>query len=566
MYSYQLSHYQERHDDVDKDRWSFMPMVTQRRPGFKNSFSSCSCESLLEQDICSADLMNDPAIAPHLSRDFNDSCFASDDYDQAPSFLAYKDRFISSSGGDSRTASLVEYGNEFYGDELCGDEFSDNSRRLSSATHNTRLLPDIPVREFSHGLTKSNIGAFRKASASSQRLGRTEPDLTRIKRSVTPTLLADLSFSVENSRGSMVSPTPSLTHSSPSFLSPSDRHSTAESMSSTLVDSSTPPTREGQTSFDQHPLAAYNTPKYDVYAQNYAYLYVNKPLPQPCQTAHELSPRPTTRTSASQKVATPTDHLAHASELIALGETYQKPRQAPPTLLTAPYRSEFDWSDDDGATHGLKQKLKSAATKSFTDLRQVGRQRSDSNRTAAKAEVIQKSTTKTSRQSTRYSSSSNASTIRASQAPYACSTTPKLPTSRPHEDTIQAVAASIKRTLSCRTPTKLRKQPSTKSKTSRKSASTITTSFAGLPIQDAPTPAQRPKLSAKRWNMTVTDNYTSGRPHKMESTEATASATPLAVKQAIKRKTMRQSANGKRSRKISLSRLRNWLRRFKLRR
>ena len=453
-----------------------------------------------------------------------------------------------------------------------------------------RLLPEFPLRENRHGFSKPEITTYRKPSASSQRIRQVEPNLTRNKRSVTPTLLEALVFSVEDPRQSLTSPTPSLIYSSPSFSPSSARHSVAESMSSTLVNCSTIDMDEGRPTFNQCTLLADAASKRESYPQNHAYLYINKPLPQPHKTSDHRAPGLTTRNSASLNTTTHIKDQAPLSELITVGDTYQKPRQAPPTPTTQPYRSEFDWSDDDGASNGLKQKFKSVATKSFTDLRHVGRQRSDSNRrltavngSKPKAVVLPKGTAKTARQSARYSSGSNTSTIRASETTYTRSATPKCSTSRAYEGQIQSVAASIKRTISCRTPVKLRKQPSTKSRMSRKSADcvgTTTAPFAGSMNRDTPAQGQRPELPGKRWNMTVADNYTVNRPYKMASSsalpspalsyraapEATAGAAPLRVKQNTKRKNKKQSANGKKGTKISLSRLRNWLRRFKLRR
>ena len=594
MYSRDLSHDREYNGHVDHNQWSIISRTTHHRQRFHNTLSSTSYESLLEQHIPSADLMSEPDFAPHLSHNFDDSHSAQDDYDQAESFLASRDRFISSSGGDSRTVSLVEYGDGLYGDELyCdelySDEFLDVSRRCSAATHNTRLLPDIPIRENRHGVPKSDITTHRKPSASSQRLRQAEPNLTRNKRSVTPTLLEALVFSIEDPRRSTTSPTPSLIYSSPSFSPSSARHSVAESMSSTLVNCSTVGMDEGRPTFNQCTLLADAVSKHESYPQNHAYLYINKPLPQPYKTSDNRPLRLSTQTSANLNPNTHIKDQAPLSELITVGDTYQKPRQAPPTPTTEPYKSHFDWSDDDGASNGLKKKLMNVATKSFTDLRQVGRQRSDSNRTLTvtgskpKVAVLPKGTTKTVRQSARYSSGSNTSTIRASEILCSRSATPKCSTSRAYEDQIQSVAVSIKRTISCRTPVKLRKQPSTKSRMSRKSAdcvSTTTASFAGLATRDRSPQSQRPKLPTKRWNMTVADNYTVNRPYKMSSSsalpspalssraaaEATVGTILPKIKHASKRKTGRQSANGKRGMKISLSRLRNWLRRIKLRR
>lgn len=335
-----------------------------------------SIESLAEQEIPSGSLTDDWDMSPFISQHYDEKEFAlKEEKLYSATFPSHIHRFLLPSGRDSVTDSLLDF----------GEELSDLSRRSSSATRHTALLPEAPSREGFRWSDDTPAALLRKKFSESSSLTVTPERAFPAKRSAIPSQFDQLSIELSVLRTPSHSRVPSLNLSSTTCSPESIKSSESWSLSQREITTVKPFLEFLSMPTTQEKLLQARESDVDKFHHRYRMM----PEPLACPRVRPPSPihRPIPPLSPSWtrnnelQVGGPLTGLTNP--YLSSSMTYQTPREAPQTPITDNYRSHFDWSDEeDLENHGLKYKLKNAATKSFTDLRQVaGRRRADSNRT-----------------------------------------------------------------------------------------------------------------------------------------------------------------------------------------
>ena len=473
-----------------------------------------SLESLEDHEISSGWLSDDHEVSRFIAQDFDERDL--EERDTKRSNSSFSNRLERFHHLPSRRCSVTESLTD-YGETL--------SRRTSSATQYTHLLPELPLRASLSSKSTTDPAPLRKFSKSSERT-LTPP------RSTTPSLTLSAS-----------------TYSPQSLVRPTS----VESESSTVVDD-VAFGMENRSSFAWQQRHRQG----DVEICYFAIAEPEKPLPlrpikhsQPRRTVIEA------RESASQfNSISPSRH-----------ESYQKPRPAPQTPSVDHFGSHFDWSSDEDG-QGLKSRWK----KSMPDLRQASRRRGNSNRPTSPGVLLANTVSSVSVADT----ANNHGTRRTIRVPNLApifsrhsigSSTLNEPGSevstynnspKPYEQIVAPIASLIERGVSSRASGKLQKQPLFKIKAHGRNRIKVVAGKRGrITWAEIFSCRSRP---ACRWNLNVKDPHFEGRPYKCRN-GTTASAAPECMmrKKAKKEKRVRKSL-------LTMRRLCTWLARIKLRR